>query len=279
MEAAVEHVIATMWDRYDEPLSLAELADMAILSRFYFSRVFRAITGTSPGRFLTAIRLYKAKNLLLETSLSVTEISYMVGYNSLGTFTSRFTKSVGISPARYRAMAQVGIEPPAQSRPGGAPQRIGSVFGSLRLPPSDLRTRIYIGSFESPIPQGMPISCDILEGDGPYLLDAVPDGEWYIQAAAVAMEGVDPRPWNRRPLFVGGSQPVRISSGLGVRVDIDMRPTRSTDLPILVALPELDSCRLPDLTGFGERRVERDLVRDHDGFELTELTAGRSGHR
>ncbi len=41
MQKELERAIATMWDRYDEPLSLAELADSAILSRFYFSRVFR----------------------------------------------------------------------------------------------------------------------------------------------------------------------------------------------------------------------------------------------
>ena len=96
MESAVERVIATMWDRYHEPLSLADMADTAIFSRFYFSRVFRSVTGTSPGRFLTAIRLYKAKNLLLQTSASVTEVSYLVGYNSPGTFSSRFTRSVGM---------------------------------------------------------------------------------------------------------------------------------------------------------------------------------------
>src|SRR5579859_5367880 len=108
MQAAIERAIDTMWARYHEPLSLADIADTAILSKFYFSRVFRNFTGTSPGRFLTAIRLSKAKQLLLETSLSVAEISYMVGYNSLGTFTSRFTHSVGVSPARYRALSQAG---------------------------------------------------------------------------------------------------------------------------------------------------------------------------
>ena len=78
MQSAVERVITNMWERYDEPLSLEEMADMAVFSRFYFSRVRRSITGTSPGRFLTAIRLYRAKNLLLETTMSVTDISYQV---------------------------------------------------------------------------------------------------------------------------------------------------------------------------------------------------------
>ncbi len=79
-QLAVQQSISAMWNRHGEQLSLDELADCAILSKFYFSRVFRSATGTSPGRFLTAIRLFKTKNLLLETSLHVTDIAYRVGY-------------------------------------------------------------------------------------------------------------------------------------------------------------------------------------------------------
>ena len=129
MQTAVERAIDTMWSRYHEPLSLADMADTAILSKFYFSRVFRTLTGTSPGRFLTAIRLTKAKQLLLETSLSVTEISYMVGYNSLGTFTSRFTRSVGVPPARYRALSRGGVLPPSSFSGPARGTLAGSVAG------------------------------------------------------------------------------------------------------------------------------------------------------
>src|SRR3954453_10028451 len=109
MQKAVEREISIMWDRYHEPLSLDAMAGSAFLSRFHFSRIFRSATGTSPGRFLAAIRLYKAKNLLLETDMSVTDIAYEVGYNSLGTFISRFTRSVGVPPSRYRWLAEHGI--------------------------------------------------------------------------------------------------------------------------------------------------------------------------
>jgi AraC-like DNA-binding protein len=239
--AAVERVIADMWDRYDEPLSLADMADVAIVSRFYFSRIFRAITGTSPGRFLTAIRLYKAKNLLLETSLSVTEISFRVGYNSLGTFTSRFTRSVGVSPARYRAMARgTGFAPPPKYL-DEAGNRPGTVRGRVTVPPSDLITRIYVGGFPGPIPEGTPVACDILESGGEFRLERMPAGDWHVLAAAVAVRDMDPRPWIRRPLFVGQGRPVHIPPGGTVTVDVHLRPVRATDLPILVALPELDS--------------------------------------
>lgn len=237
-----------MWDRYSEPLSLDEIADTAILSKFYFSRVFRSITGTSPGRFLTAIRLYRAKNLLLETSLSVTDIAYMVGYNSLGTFTTRFTRSVGVSPARFRVLSYSGL--PALPRPETEAYRgSGTVHGAIELPPSSAPLRIYVGTFAGPIVEGMPISCDILDAhpDGSrvheYRLSAVPVGKWYVRAAAVAMRwtDADARPWARHPLFVGSGNPVVMLADRKVELRIAMRAVDSTDLPILLALPELDN--------------------------------------
>jgi len=233
-----------MWDRYDEPLTLAELADAAILSKFYFSRVFRVVTGTTPSRFLTAVRLYKAKNMLLETSRTVTEISFLVGYNSLGTFTSRFTRSVGISPARYRFLSQSGIPSVAIPRPRD-PARGGSISGLLHLPEVDTPVRVYVGAFESVIAEGQPIACDIVDVPDAYRLGGVPDGDWSIRALAVATEDLDPRPWNRRPLFVSRRKWVKVR-GDAKAVDINMRPVHTIDLPILLALPELDGRALPE---------------------------------
>jgi AraC-like DNA-binding protein len=245
MQTAIERAIKEMWNRYDEPLTLADLAEAAILSRFYFSRVFRAITGTSPGRFLAAIRLYKAKHLLLETSLSVTDIPYLVGYNSLGTFTSRFTRSVGMSPARYRHLSRVGI-PPVPLTASVVEGSSGTVRGLLRLPEICTPTRVYVAIFDTPIPQGMPASCAIVDDSGSYQLSAVPSGEWFMRAAAVAVADVDPLPSHRRPLFVNSGPSVFVAPGANVEVDLDLHPTRQIDLPILLALPELDSHRIPD---------------------------------
>jgi AraC family transcriptional regulator len=244
---AVERAILTMWRRYHEPLSLTELADTAILSKFYFSRVFRSVTGTSPVRFLTAVRLAKAKRLLLETSLSVTDIAYGVGYNSLGTFTSRFTRSVGASPAKYRMLSDVGI--PAISSPFALanPLRFGTVTGKVTLPTTDVPVRVYIGAFNSPVVEGMPTSCDILDSSGFYELPRLPEGEWFIRAAAVAVRNVDPRPWLRTPLYVGSSRPVIVRGNSSFDIDLAMRRFTSLDLPVLLALPELDSRHLPEL--------------------------------
>ncbi len=239
MQTAVERVITNMWDRYDEPLSLEDMADMAVFSRFYFSRFFRSLTGTSPGRFLTAIRLYRAKNLLLETSMSVTDISYHVGYNSPGTFSSRFTRSVGISPARYRYLSEAGIPAPEAPVPTG--NQVGTVQGSLTAPESSAPTRVYVSLFDSTIPQGTPIACAILDGTNHYELPAVPEGQWFLHATAVAVHNLDPRPWMRKPVFLAASRPVKVVAGRTAIAHVELRPPLLIDLPILLALPELDS--------------------------------------
>ncbi|HEY0168860.1 MAG TPA: helix-turn-helix transcriptional regulator [Jatrophihabitans sp.] len=239
MQTAVERVITSMWERYDEPLSLEEMADLAVFSRFYFSRVFRGITGTSPGRFLTAIRLYKAKNLLLETTMSVTDISYQVGYNSPGTFSSRFTRSVSISPARYRYLSEVGIPAPQVMAATG--QRLGGLRGTVTAPEADVPMRVYVSLFDSAIPQGTPVAYAVLDGAESYQLNAVPEGQWFLHATAVAVRDLDPRPWTRRPVSVAAGRPIRVVAGRTVTANIELRPPRLTDLPILLALPELDS--------------------------------------
>jgi AraC-like DNA-binding protein len=244
VQDAVERAIGTMWCRYHEPLSLLDLADSAILSRFYFSRVFRSITGTSPGRFLAAIRLYRAKNLLLESESSVTDISYRVGYNSTGTFTSRFTRSVGMSPTRYRQYAQNGESAPwnearqSYHKPGSC-----TVQGMLYLPPAPTPLRVYVGAFDSSIPDGAPSSCAIVDSAGQFQLEAVPDGTWHLLAAAVATTDVDPRPWVRRPVFLGSAGPISAKARSALEVDIHLHETTALDPPVLLALPELDAMR------------------------------------
>src|SRR3954451_10520655 len=116
MEEAIARAISIMWDRYSEPLSLDAMANSAYLSRFYFSRLFRSTTGTSPGRFLTAIRLYKAKHLLLETRMSVTHTAYGGGYSSVATCISRSTRSVSTAPEWYPSWVRNGGSQLSSSR-------------------------------------------------------------------------------------------------------------------------------------------------------------------
>ena len=87
---------------YAEPLTLTELAGLVGMSKFHLVRVFRAVYGETPMRYLSRRRIERAQDLLRHANLTVTEICMLVGFASLGSFSSRFTELVGESPVAYR---------------------------------------------------------------------------------------------------------------------------------------------------------------------------------
>lgn len=90
---------------YAQPLDLDELARTANFSRYHFLRLFRRRFHATPHEYLTRKRLDRAKELLAESELTVTEICFEVGFESLGSFSTLFHKIVGWSPSIYRARA------------------------------------------------------------------------------------------------------------------------------------------------------------------------------
>jgi AraC-like DNA-binding protein len=88
---------------YAEPLDLAALAEAAGVSKYHFLRSFKAEYGLTPAQYLCQRRIERAQDLLRATNLSVTEICHLVGFTSLGSFSSRFRVLVGTSPSTYQA--------------------------------------------------------------------------------------------------------------------------------------------------------------------------------
>ena len=93
----------TMDRDYAQPLDVPALARAAHMSAGHFSRSFRAAYGESPYSYLMTRRIERAKALLRRGDLAVTEVCVAVGGTSLGSFSSRFTELVGVSPSAYRA--------------------------------------------------------------------------------------------------------------------------------------------------------------------------------
>jgi AraC-like DNA-binding protein len=89
--------------RFAEPLGVDDLARAAGLSRAYFSREFRGAFGVSPHAYLLTRRLERAAALLRFTDRSVADICLSVGLQSVGSFTTSFTRTYGASPTAYRA--------------------------------------------------------------------------------------------------------------------------------------------------------------------------------
>jgi AraC-like DNA-binding protein len=90
-------------ERYFEPLRVDDLARAAGLSRAHFSEEFRRAFGESPHVYLLTRRLERAAALLRATDRSVADICFSVGLQSVGSFTTRFTRTYGVSPTAYRA--------------------------------------------------------------------------------------------------------------------------------------------------------------------------------
>jgi len=88
--------------RYAEPLDLPRLAQEAHVSPRHFSRSFRRVFGETPYQYLLSRRLERARHLLRTTEMTVAEICLEVGFTSVGSFTTTFSRHVGVSPTTFR---------------------------------------------------------------------------------------------------------------------------------------------------------------------------------
>lgn len=88
---------------FDQPLSIDDLAARAHLSRYHFIRAFRRHFHETPHGYLTRKRLERAKALLADSDMRITDICFAVGFSSVGSFSTLFHKNVGWSPSIYRA--------------------------------------------------------------------------------------------------------------------------------------------------------------------------------
>jgi AraC-like DNA-binding protein len=98
---------------YAQPLDVEALARGAHMSAGHLSRQFRLAYGESPYAYLMTRRIERAMALLRRGDLTVTEVCFLVGFGSLGTFSSRFTELVGVPPSVYRQAgpAMAGMPP------------------------------------------------------------------------------------------------------------------------------------------------------------------------
>ena len=122
---------------YASPLDVAALARTALMSTAHFSRQFRAAYGETPYAYLMTRRIERAKALLRQGDLSVTDVCLAVGCTSLGSFSARFTQVVGETPTAYRgrdhgALASVpGCIAKELTRPNGMSSRIREAHAAL----------------------------------------------------------------------------------------------------------------------------------------------------
>ncbi|GAA0459651.1 AraC family transcriptional regulator [Paractinoplanes deccanensis] len=245
---AVIRSIGTMREHLGDELSLRTLAQSAWLSPFHFHRVFHRMTDSTPARFLAAWRIAEAKRLLAYTADSVTDVCMHVGYASLGTFTSQFTRVVGVSPGRFRRIVRAHADVPFHEILQRLEDRTeepahAAVTVSVSGGPGD-GTPAAAGLFDSTIPQRHPAGCAVVRTPGAAGIGVPGDGEFQALAmcfdrSVTVREAVAAIDLDR--CYVAASPgPVRVSGGAGpVTVELALRRRGPTDPPILMALPLL----------------------------------------
>jgi AraC family transcriptional regulator len=98
----LSRLTAYIRDHLDEPIGLQELADLVGLSRFYLCTAFRKATGYTPHQWLVRLRMERARGLLADRRLSITEIAFSVGYQTPSSFAHAFRAAIGITPSTFR---------------------------------------------------------------------------------------------------------------------------------------------------------------------------------
>ena len=179
--------------RFRERVTVGDLSAHLAYSPSHLTRVFTSVVGTSPMDYLAAWRLHEAKHLLISHRLGVAETCHEVGYTSVGTFSRRFLRDVGIAPGALRRLADRVSERtlPAVSLLVPAAGRI-----RIRLDiPEEMRRTLgpapyqWVGTFPRPVPSGLPTSGTLRRHIDEIELPVVPGSPWIL--ATIFPDGAD----------------------------------------------------------------------------------------
>jgi AraC-like DNA-binding protein len=102
VQGRIKRAITYMENHYSEEMSLDQIAHAAYMNPYHFCRLFKKQVGTTSSKYLSLLRVGKAKELLKGTELTVTEICFRVGFNNLTHFERVFKGLEGMTPTAYR---------------------------------------------------------------------------------------------------------------------------------------------------------------------------------
>src|ERR1039458_7670484 len=93
----------------EETITLTQVVEHVHVSRFYFCKLFKKATGMTLTEYVSRVRVEKAKALLVDPSLRVSEVVYAAGFGSIPRFNSVFKRYVGMPPTEYRASLRTAV--------------------------------------------------------------------------------------------------------------------------------------------------------------------------
>jgi len=243
----INEVITYIHQHLYEPLSLSRLASHIAYSPFHFTRIFKERIGLSPLHYVSSLRLQKAKDLLLRTNLNVRDIGLTIGQQSLGTFTTRFTERVGVTPSNFRNQAlhaDKHLSSLQQLKHWRTLQptsdRFSTIEGTVQAEiPFD--GFVLIGLFAKPIPEGFPLYGTLLSSLGDFCFTGVKPGTYYLMATSVSwgMASMDLL-LPHATLRTRSKAPIIVEPYVFVPYQhVTLHVPRQDDPPILISLPLL----------------------------------------
>ncbi|QGH35522.1 helix-turn-helix domain-containing protein [Gracilibacillus salitolerans] len=243
IEAAIKYIKSNL----HEEITLQQVANHVAYSPYHFSRIFKDQIGLPPHYYLSALRLQKAKELLIQTDLPVRDIGMEIGQQSLGTFTTRFTQKVGVSPSVFRHSASNVTQHLQQiqfksdislNRYNGNSSQ--TVKGKI-ISPNPINGIILVGLFSKPIPEGLPLYGTILESAGEFVFENVKAGTYYLLSTTV-ITGMN----NSEILLTESTLRAKLEEPVIVQphqetpqLNVSLRPPRIDDPPVLISIAVL----------------------------------------
>ncbi|KMM39269.1 helix-turn-helix transcriptional regulator [Guptibacillus hwajinpoensis] len=243
----IEQVLKYIKAHLCDSVTLSDLANQAGYSRYHFNRIFKETIGLPPLYYISALRLQMAKDLLLNTNLRVRDIGMEIGQQSLGTFTTRFTEKVGMTPAQFRntvTKASQHLRSLQHLRDwtdlGNFSNSIPNINGTINAT-EQFEGVILIGLFPKPIPEGYPLNGTLVSSLGKFSIKGVEPGVYYLFATSVSWEMAAQdfmlphktlRSRSKKPIIVEPESEVPHQK-------VTLRPPHIEDSPILISLPLL----------------------------------------
>ncbi|WP_234400698.1 helix-turn-helix domain-containing protein [Virgibacillus senegalensis] len=244
-EQSVVVAIEYMKKHLQEGLTSEQIAVKAGYSVYHFTRIFKEVTGVSPRQYLSALRIQAGKEKLIDTSRnSILRTVLLVGFKSIGTFSSRFKHNVGLSPKQFSLETQrLAAFMESQTDPvllDSLPSSKPFVTCQVMVPAS-FKGIIFVGLFRREIPDEAPVVGTAVTGSTPFCtFSGLVSGRYYLMAAAL--------PWSRnvKDYFIPDNclrakydQPLVITEDSEFEVSLTLRKPLPYDPPILVNLPLL----------------------------------------
>ncbi|MFF4157361.1 helix-turn-helix transcriptional regulator [Streptomyces sp. NPDC001678] len=251
--ASVERAIRRMRDHLGETQCLTDHAEAGLFSPFHFHRVFRGVTAVTPARFLAALRMAEAQRMMIRGSPRVTDVCTAVGYASLGTFTTQFTRLVGMSPSRFKALVDrhgdrgigevvdasglAGTTGP--TGPGRAAEITGRVGGTAPADAELSDAVLFTGLFPHGVPQDLPVACEVTAATATVRLRPPADADHHVLAvcfdrATRVADALDDPAGARRSVATTRA-PAHGSFRLRLRAPAPIDPPIVLALPLLLA--------------------------------------------